>query len=137
MMIVPRKNSFDLLDDFFNDDVFTKRDRNLMKTDIIEKKDKYLLNIDLPGFSKDNIKISLENGYLNISAKLENEVNEEEDRFVRQERFFGECSRSFYLGDDIKEEDIDAKFENGILKVNIPKKDLIDKKDTIKNIEIK
>ena len=137
MMIVPRKNSFDLLDDFFNDDVFTKRDRNLMKTDIIEKKDKYLLNIDLPGFSKDNIKLSLENGYLNISAKVENEVNEEEDRFVHQERFFGECSRSFYLGDDIKEEDIDAKFENGILKINIPKKDLIDKKDTIKNIEIK
>ena len=137
MMSVPRKNSFDLLDDFFNDDVFTKRDRNLMKTDIIEKKDKYLLNIDLPGFSKDNIKLSVENGYLNISAKVENEVNEEEDRFVRQERFFGECSRSFYLGDDVKEEDIDAKFENGILKINIPKKDLIDKKDTIKNIEIK
>ena len=76
MMLVPRKNTFDLFDDFFDDEFFprrefiSKKERNLMKTDIKEKKDKYLLDIDLPGFEKENINISLNNGYLIIEAKV-------------------------------------------------------------------
>ena len=138
MMLVPRRNNFDIFDDFFDEGFFPKKERNLMKTDIREKKDKYVVDIDLTGFEKENISLSLDNGYLNISAKTEKEENnEDEERFVRQERFYGECSRSFYVGDDITEEDIHAKFNNGILKIEIPKKEKQEKLPESKQIEIK
>ena len=138
MMLVPRKNDFDIFDSFFDDDFFPRKEHNLMKTDIREKKDKYLVDIDLPGFEKENIDLSLKNGYLNIHAKVNKEEhNKEEEKFVRRERFFGECSRSFYVGDDIKEEDIHAEFRNGILKITVPKKELEDKSKQVKQIEIK
>lgn len=138
MMLVPRRNNFDIFDDFFDEGFFPKKERNLMKTDIREKKDKYVVDIDLPGFEKENISLSLDNGYLNISAKTEKEENnEDEERFVRQERFYGECSRSFYVGEDITEEDINAKFNNGILKIEIPKKEKQEKLPESKQIEIK
>lgn len=138
MMLVPRRNSFDIFDDFFDEGFFPKKERNLMKTDIREKKDKYVVDIDLPGFEKENISLSLDNGYLNISAKTEKEENnEDEERFVRQERFYGECSRSFYVGEDITEEDVNAKFNNGILKIEIPKKEKEEKLPESKQIEIK
>ncbi len=140
MMLVPRKNDFDLFDEFFSDDFFPanhKKERALMKTDIKEKKDKYILDIDLPGFEKENIKLSLNNGYLNIHAKVnKEEKSDEEEKFVRQERFYGECSRSFYVGNEIKEEDINAQFKNGILNIEIPKKDSEDKSKEIKQIPI-
>ncbi len=138
MMLVPRRNSFDLFDDFFEDDFFPKYEKNLMKTDIREKKDKYIIDVDLPGYDKKNINLSLRNGYLNIAAKVDKEEHSGEDeKFVRRERYVGECSRSFYVGDDIKEEDIHAEFNNGILKIFIPKKQIENKKDEIKQIEIK
>ena len=138
MMLVPRRNSFDLFDNFFEDDFFPKRERNLMKTDIREKKDKYIVDVDLPGFEKDNIDLTLKNGYLEISAKVEKEDNnEDEEKFVRRERFYGECSRSFYVGEDITEEDIDAEFKNGILKIEIPKKEEQKKQNETKQISIK
>lgn len=138
MMLVPRRNSFDIFDDFFDEGFFPKKERNLMKTDIREKQDKYIIDIDLPGFEKENISLSLNNGYLDISAKTEKEENsEDEERFVRQERFYGECSRSFYVGEDITEEDIHAKFNNGILKIEIPKKEKQEKLPESKQIEIK
>ena len=138
MMLVPRRNSFDLFDDFFEDDFFPKYEKNLMKTDIREKKDKYIIDVDLPGYDKKNINLSLHNGYLNIAAKVDKEEhNGEDEKFVRRERYVGECSRSFYVGDDIKEEDIHAEFNNGILKIFIPKKQIENKKDEIKQIEIK
>ena len=138
MMLVPRRNSFDIFDDFFDEGFFPKKERNLMKTDIREKKDKYVVDIDLPGFEKENISLSLDNGYLNISAKTEKEENnEDEERFVRQERFYGECSRSFYVGEDITEDDINAQFNNGILKIEIPKKEKEEKLPESKKIEIK
>ena len=137
MMLVPRRNNFDLFDDFFRDDFFNKKENNLMKTDIKECKDKYVIEMDLPGYSKDNINISLNDGYLSISAKVEREENDsEEEKFVRKERFYGECSRSFYVGDDIDESDIDAEFKNGILKIDVPKKEEKKEKET-KYIEIK
>jgi HSP20 family molecular chaperone IbpA len=141
-MLVPRNNSFDLFDEFFEDDFFPrqtfKKERNLMKTDIKEMKDKYQLDIDLPGFDKDNINISLDNGYLNIEAKVNKEENKnDEEKFVRKERFYGECSRSFYVGEDIKEEDIHAEFKNGILKIELPKKQIENKTKEVKQIPIK
>lgn len=137
MMLVPRRNSFDLFDDFFEDDFLPKKERNLMRTDVVEKKDRFILDIDLPGFEKEDIKLSLNNGYLNISAKTRKEEKKEEEKVLRRERFYGECSRSFYVGDDIKEEDIDAKFKNGILKIEVPKKELTNKTKEVKQIEIK
>lgn len=137
MMLVPRKNSFDLFDDFFEDEFFPRKERNLMKTDIVEKKDKFILDIDLPGFEKEDIKLSLNNGYLNVSAKTEREENKDEEKVLRSERFYGECSRSFYVGEDIKEDEIEAKFKNGILKIELPKKDESNKEKEVKQIEIK
>ena len=138
MMLVPRRNNFDLFGDFFDEDFFPKKERNLMRTDIREKKDKYIVDIDLPGFEKNNISLSLENGYLNIHAKVEKkEDHDNDEKFVHRERFFGECSRSYYVGDDIKEEDINAEFKNGILQIEIPKKEEQKKLNSPKHIEIK
>ncbi len=137
MMLVPRRNSFDLFDDFFDDRLSSKREKNLMKTDIKEKKDKYIIDIDLPGFDKNNINLTLKDGYLQISAKTIEEHNEEEEEtYVHKERFYGECSREFYVGEDITEEDINAEFKNGILKIEIPKKEER-KLQEAKQIEIK
>ncbi len=137
MMLVPR-NSFDLFDDFFDDSIFQKNTRNMMKTDIKEKKDKYLVEVDLPGFERENINLSLDKGYLNIKAKVEeNEDNDEDEKFVRKERFYGECSRSFYIGEDIGEQDIKAEFKNGILRIEVPKKELNNQNNEVKQIEIK
>ena len=143
MMLVPRKNNFDLFDDFFEDEFFprhefiSKKERNLMKTDIKEKKDKYLLDIDLPGFDKENIKISLNDGYLTIEAKVNKKDKNDDEKYVRQERFYGECSRSFYVGEDLNEKDINAEFKNGILKIELPKINQENKSKEIKQIPIK
>ena len=137
MMLVPKRN-FDLFDDFFDDGFFSKKERNLMRTDIRETKDKYIIDIDLPGFSKENINLSLNKGYLEISAKVDKEDNSSEDeKYVRKERFYGECSRSFYVGEDITEEDIQAEFKNGILKIEVPKLDENNESQETKQIEIK
>ena len=138
MMLIPRRNSFDLFDDFFKgDDFFPRRESSLMKTDIKETDDNYIVEMDLPGYEKDNIKIELNNGYLVISAKVVKEGKKEEKaKYVHQERFYGECSRSFYVGEDIDKEDINAEFKNGILKVDIPKKNETKKQETT-TIEIK
>ena len=136
MMLVPRRN-FDLFDEFFDDNFFNKKEKNLMKTDIKEKKDKYVIEMDLPGFEKENIKLELNNGYLTISGKQENKIDEEEEKYVHKERFYGECTRSFFVGDNIKEEDIDAEFKNGILKIDIPKKEEQKELSETKQIEIK
>ena len=137
MMLVPRKNSFDLFDNFFDDGFFPPKEKNLMKTDIKELKDKYLIDMDLPGFEKENINLSLKNGYLDIKAKSEQSNNEDKENYIRRERFFGECSRSFYVGDDITEEDINAEFKNGILKIEVPKKEEEKKLSETKQIQIK
>ena len=126
MMMLPRKrNDFDLWDEMFRDPFFTgERESKLMKTDIKEKKDKYIVDIDLPGYEKDDIKIEVDNGYLIVNAKTSHHKDEkEEGKYVRKERFVGECSRSFYVGEDVKQEDIKASFRNGTLKIEIPKKD--------------
>ncbi len=123
MMLIPRKNEFDLFDEMFSDPFFMNNgESKLMKTDIKEKKDKYVLSIDLPGYDKDCIKIDIDNGYLTVHAKTNHhEEEKEEGKYVRKERYMGECSRSFYVGDDVKEDDIKASFKNGTLHIEIPK----------------
>ena len=140
MMMIPRKrrNEFDLFDDFFEgDDFFPRREQSLMKTDIREKDDKYIIEMDLPGYEKENINLELKEGYLTVSAKVEREDNNDKnERYVHKERFYGECSRSFYVGEDVTEEDIHAEFKNGILKINIPKKEAKKEIPEAKRIEI-
>ena len=136
MMLMPRRD-FDLFgDDFFRDDFF-KEKNNLMKTDIKETEDSYILDIDLPGYNKEDIKVDITDGYLTINAKTSNEKEEKDKgKFVRRERFMGEASRSFYVGEDIKEEEIKASFKNGILNLEIPKVTPEEKKSQKKYIEI-
>ena len=118
------RNEFDLFDEMFNDPFFTRGENKLMKTDIKEKGDKYLLEVDLPGYEKEDIKIEVDNGYLIVNAKTSHHKDEkEEGKYVRKERFVGECSRSFYVGEDVRQDDIKASFKNGTLKIEIPKKD--------------
>ena len=141
MMMIPRKrNEFDLFKDFFEGDDFfpIKRESSIMKTDIKEKKDKYIIVMDLPGYEKENINLSLNDGYLEVTPEVEKEENSDEDeKFVHKERYYGHCSRSFYVGDQIKEEEISAEFKNGTLKICVPKKDDENKLPEAKRIEIK
>lgn len=137
MMLVPR-NNFDLFDDIFGDPFFRKNENKIMKTDIIERDNSYVIDIDLPGFNKENIKIDVTDGYLTINAKMSssNKENDKKEKYVRRERYFGECSRSFYVGEDIESDDIKASFKNGILSLEIPKIDEQKKLPDKKYIEI-
>lgn len=115
--------------------LYGKNAKNMMKTDIREHDSGYELDIDLPGFKKDEINVDLENGYLTISAAkgLDKDEKNEEGKYIRRERYAGAMQRSFYVGDAITHEDIRAKFEDGILRLSIPKKDAkaIETKKTI------
>ena len=109
-----------------------------MKTDIKETDDLYILDVDLPGYQKEDIKVDVTDGYLTIHAKTSNEINDEQKgKYVRRERFTGECTRSFYVGEDIKDEEIKASFKNGILNLEIPKVKPEEKESSKKYIEIK
>ena len=122
MMMIPRSN-FDLFDDIFGDSFFKKEDK-MMKTDIRETDNGYIIDVDLPGYKKENIKIDVTDGYLTINAKKKKKNTEDNNgKYVRRERFFGECSRSFYVGEAVEDLDIKAKFQNGILSLEIPKID--------------
>ncbi len=105
--------------------LYGKHAKNMMKTDIREHDDGYEIDIDLPGFKKDEIGIELENGYLTISAEksLDKDEEKKHGRYIRRERYAGSMQRSFYVGDAVTEEDIKAKYEHGILKLSVPKKD--------------
>lgn len=118
-----KQNYFDLFDPFFND--FFGLERNakyneVMKTDIIDHEDSYEMKIELPEIKKEDIKMSLDNGYLTIEAKVENNTDEN-DKYIRKERYYGEFKRSYYVGDTVNEEDIEAKLQDGVLTLNIKK----------------
>lgn len=137
MMLVPRRK-YDFFDDFFKDPFFDNQENKIMKTDIKENENSYQLEVDLPGYKKEDIKMHMEDGYLVINATT-NKQNDEKDskgKYIRKERFFGECSRSFYLGNEIKDEDIKANFKNGTLNIEVPKKSEIEKQDNKKYIDI-
>ena len=124
--------------DFFGGEPAAKTTTSLMKTDVKETDKAYELDIDLPGFTKDNVQIELKEGYLTINAHTEqnNDEKDEKGSYLRRERFVGSCRRSFYVGDEISEEDISAKFDNGILKINVPKKELPKPEDRKRLISI-
>lgn len=106
------------------DMLYGKNAQRIMKTDVKETDEGYELDVDLPGFSKDEIHLDLENGYLTISTEKALEKKEEKKgKVLRQERYSGTMSRSFYVGDSLTEEDIKAKYENGVLSLSIPKKE--------------
>ena len=144
MKLVPRNNNlgfslFDnMFDDMFRDPFFTSSNTTkLMKTDIQEKDDKYILDMDLPGYDKEDIKAQLKDGYLTITAQknTSNVDKDEKGNYIRRERYCGKCSRSFYVGDSIKEEDIKASFNNGILELTFPK-EVPQKEEEMKYITI-
>lgn len=129
MLFTParRNYGFDLFDDFFNDSFFTvpvqKSENYLMRTDIKDDGTSYQMDIELPGYKKEDIKAELKDGYLSISASHENSTEEKDKKgkVLRQERYSGSCRRSFYVGENLRQEDIHASFENGVLKLSFPK----------------
>ena len=124
-----------LFDEFFDDDfpmipmrsirnpLYGKNAKNLMKTDVRETDDTYELDDDLPGFKKDEVQLDLKDGYLTISAAkgLDKDQEDKKGKYIRQERYAGACSRSFFVGEGIEPRDVSAKFEDGILRVSLPK----------------
>ncbi len=105
--------------------LYGKNAKKLMKTDVKETQDGYVVDIDLPGFKKEEIQMQLENGYLTVNASkgLEKEEKNEDGRYVRRERYAGSMSRSFYVGENVTENDIHPKYENGILTFSLPKEE--------------
>ena len=139
-MLMPSIFGEDLFDNFMKDfpffddnaesnvekKLYGRRGKNLMKTDIKETEGGYELEMDLPGFTKDEIKVSLENGYMTISAAKgldKDEQDKKSGRYIRKERYAGSCERSFYVGEDSTEEDIKGEFKHRILKLFVPKKE--------------
>ena len=123
------ENLFDDWMDFSFPDIdktlYGKHAKNMMKTDVKETDQGYEVAIDLPGFKKDEIKLELNDGYLTISAEkgLDKDEKDKENRYIRRERYAGSMSRSFYVGESLTEQDIHAKYENGILTLDVPKED--------------
>lgn len=103
--------------------LYGKHAKNMMKTDVRETDGSYELDVDLPGFKKDEIKVDLKNGYLTISAEkgIDKETENKKGHYIRKERYVGSNIRSFYVGDDVKASEVNAKYENGILKISLPK----------------
>ena len=112
----------DPFDSFFSNLPQPQATPTLMCTDIKEDEASYEIVIDLPGFQKENVAAELKDGILKISAKTSTENEEKTGTFLRRERFTGQCSRQFYVGEDVEEADIKAKFENGLLQITVPKK---------------
>ena len=134
-MLMPSIFGESLFDDWFDD--FDRQmqhmDRRLygrnanreMKTDVREKEDGYEIDMDLPGFKKDQVELTLENGYLTVTANkgFDKDEKDKQGRMIRQERYAGSMQRSFYVGDNMTEEDVKARFEDGVLHLDLPKKD--------------
>ena len=119
-------------DRFFNDDFMdfppfrgNRVENTLMKSDVKDAGDHYELHMDLPGFDKDNVKIQLNDGVLQVEAttSTSNDEKGEDGSYIRRERFQGTCTRSFYVGDDVRQEDIKARFDQGVLKIDVPKEE--------------
>ena len=103
--------------------LYGRNARNMMKTDVREKDGKYEMSIDLPGFDKNDVKVALNDGYLTISAEKGLDKEDKDKKYLRKERYEGSMTRSFYVGDDITDKDINASYKNGVLTLELPKKD--------------
>ena len=129
MNLITRDSLFDSLFDSFYDN---NKKGNMMKSDIYEKDDNYVIEMDVPGFKKDEVVVDYEDGYVTVTAKKNQEDKTEDKNYIRRERVYGEYTRSFYVG-NINEEDIKAKFDDGMLKIKFPKEN---KDEHIKQIPI-
>ena len=127
-----------IFEDNFVDDVFDsmfsfpfqyKKAAGQMNTDISDCGDFYQIDIELPGFAKEDVKAELKDGYLTIAATKDETKESNEEQYIRRERYTGQCSRSYYVGDQVTKEDIEAKFDNGVLSLKVPKKEAIEKKE--------
>ena len=145
-MLMPSIFGESLFDEFFDEFArpakktvrYTTQTPSVMRTDVKEHETGYELDIDLPGYKKEDVQAELKDGYLTITAttKTNDDQKDEAGKYIRRERYYGTCSRSFYVGEDIKQEDIKAKFEDGILKVAVPKKEAKPKVEENKYITI-
>ena len=124
-MLMPSIFGRDLFDEMFDLPFSTRQASGLMRTDVVENKDNYTVTMDLPGVKKEDLKAELKDGYLTISATTgyNNDQKDSEGRYIRRERYAGSFSRNFYVGDGVKDSDIQAKFTDGTLTLLIPKKD--------------
>ena len=130
-MLMPSIFSENLFDDFFRLErpaAHYQRTNasDIMKTDVKELEDGYELDISLPGYKKEDIQAELKDGYLTINAQTSRSNDEKDNqtgRYIRRERYYGSCGRSFYVGEDVKQEDVKARFEDGVLKLAVPKKE--------------
>ena len=126
-MLMPSIFGENLIDDFFDFPFvnYTAGNTEMMKTDIKDTDNGYEVIMNLPGVRKEDVKAELKDGYLtiNVTSKTNNDEKDENGKYIRRERFTGSCSRSFYVGDQVTQEDIKAKFENGTLTMMIPKKE--------------
>lgn len=127
-----------IFNDSFVDDVFDsmfsfpfqyKKAAGQMNTDISDCGDSYQIEIELPGFAKEDVKAELKDGYLTIAATKDETKESNDEQYIRRERYTGQCSRSYYVGDQVTKEDIQAKFDNGVLSLRVPKKEAIEKKE--------
>lgn len=139
-MLFPTVFGEDLMDDYMNDwdelsreierefpkknPLYGRHAKDIMRTDVKQKDGKYMIDVDLPGFKKDEINLSLDNGYLNIqtSKSLDKDEKDKKGNVIRRERYAGNMARSFYVGDDMKQEDVHAKYEDGVLHIELPDK---------------
>ena len=152
-MLMPSIFGEDMFDDFMRDfsffdenagnkiekKLYGRHAKNMMKTDIKEQEDGYELEMDLPGFTKDEITAELKDGYLTISASKgldKDEQEKETGKYIRRERYAGACQRSFYVGEDVTEQDIKAEFKHGMLKLFVPKKEAKPAVETKKYVTI-
>ena len=134
-MLMPSIFGESLFDDWFDDfdrqmqhmdrRLYGRNAKREMKTDVREKEDGYEIDMDLPGFKKDQVELTLENGYLTVTANkgFDKDEKDTKGRMIRQERYAGSMQRSFYVGDSMTEEDVKARFEDGVLHLDLPKKD--------------
>ena len=134
-------NMFPFDEKFFTekkDPLYGKNASRMMKTDVRETEKTYELDIDLPGFKKDEIQIELKDGYLTVSAEkgLDKDEEDKKGKYIRKERYAGSCQRSFYVGDNLTQEDIKGEFKHGILTLNVPKKEAKPAVETNKYIAI-
>ena len=126
-MLMPSIFGENLFDEFFNDPFFGRESKSndLMKTDVKDTENGYEITMNLPGVKKEDVRAELKNGYLTINASSASDKEEKgkDGKYIRRERYTGYCSRSFYVGEEVKQEDIKAKFEDGTLKMLVPKKE--------------
>lgn len=125
MMMMPRLSK-GFFDDLFDEPFFKSNNTTtVMKTDIKEQDGSYMIDIELPGYNKEDIKAHLQDGYLTITASTNRNVDEKDNagNYIRRERYTGQCSRSFYVGENVRDEDIKAGYKDGILSLTVPKQD--------------